>query len=179
MKNNKPLIVIILLLVSFKFSLSFEKRLDVTSMLSPDNNYIHGAYKNQNSFISPHSAFTTSSSNSDNMSIYPFAVPPPKNQNFLTPNDKMNYIPQNTPPDEKLANKIVNDYRKKYNSIDINKDNLINEDELGKAFEIYGWPKKLNGIKDNKEYAKMEIGIYDKDKKGTLSFPEFTDYMID
>ena len=178
MKNIKCLLVAIIFLLTIRFNQSIEKRIDVSSMLAPDNPYYHGAFKNNNALISPHSAFTSTNSNSDMMSTYPYAVPQPKNKNFLTPNDA-NFNLSNMNPEDKLANKIVNDYRKKFNFIDNDRNNVISDEELAKAFENFKWPKKMNGVKDNKEYAKKELEMYDKDKKGSLSFPEFTDFMID
>jgi len=88
--------------------------------------------------------------------------------------------PQVNSPEQILAARIVDHYRKIFDYLDYNPvDDLINADELMEAFRDYHWPKYTNEALDDRDYAAILIKKYDKSGKDALNFVEFCELMED
>ena len=172
MKNTLLYFLISLLCFNITFEFS-NSRFDKNTLNSPSSPYQFNPFKNGND-PSAHSLFTDGTTKSDNVSTYPYARPILKKQPMPQGNDFV-FNPSVTDPKEAIARKVVNHYYKLFETLDTDKNGLITPAELTKAYSDFLWPKKLTETPtDDCEYAKGEVKNYDKDNKGAINFPEFT-----
>jgi Ca2+-binding EF-hand superfamily protein len=81
-------------------------------------------------------------------------------------------------PEELVARKIVDHYRKMFDYLDVNPvDDQLSADELSEAFKDFSWPKNDPDANDDVEYAKTLITKYDTESKGSINFLEFCKLM--
>lgn len=143
--------------------------------LNPNYSGNHSAFnsKKNNNFNTNINSNTNSNYNNFNnqdsvpQSNYPLFTPPPKIP-ILNNEDE-------TYKDEyyKVAERMVENYRKMFDFIDENSNNLVTDSELSIAFDIYNWPKDIDGNIDNIEYSKDLISKFDRDSKNGVTFEEF------
>lgn len=129
------------------------------------------AAKQTKSPFGVHSLFSGNDS-SERMSYETRGVPPPAQKQTKS----------KFPDSEKLtAQKIVNDYRKKFDFLDYKLpiDDCLNQDELSLAYSEYDWPMGTSENNDPVDYARQMIAQYDKTNKGCLNFVDFCTLMED
>ena len=175
-KNKLKLIIICLCLLSLTFCLESNNNNNSNNNVNEmSNNQNYNSVPSTTDNLNPnydgnHSLFSDENKGSGASSNFSLSIPPPK---IGSNNENSDYKDEFT----QVAERMLEKYREYFDFLDKNANNLISADELALAFEVYDWPKEIDGNVDNIEYGKELITKFDKDNKEGLSFEEFCRMM--